>query len=80
IASRGYLTLDPRKYADPPLRSVALPVFGAGRGGLPARESIDWIRAALTTALAGPVPWDVHLTTRRPAVAALLAECFAAPA
>ncbi|WP_116022733.1 Appr-1-p processing protein [Thermomonospora umbrina] len=64
--------------ADPPLRSVALPILGSGRGGLAAEESIAWMRTALTEVLAGPVPWRVHLATRSPTTAALLTERFTA--
>ncbi|MFC6082590.1 macro domain-containing protein [Sphaerisporangium aureirubrum] len=55
---------------DPPLRSLCLPLFGAGRAGLPPETSLAYLWAALEPELTGPDPWDVHLITRREHTAA----------
>jgi hypothetical protein len=49
----------------PPLRSLGIPLLGAGRGGLGVTESLRRMLAALGPALAASPPWDVHLVTRR---------------
>lgn len=54
---------------DPPLRSIAIPALGAGRGRLSAAESAHWIGRALTQVLTCRTDWDVHLVTRNPATA-----------
>ncbi|WP_020684171.1 hypothetical protein [Streptomyces prunicolor] len=61
-----------------PLRSVALPLFGAGRGGLDARKSAEAVLGALEIALAADPDWPVHLVTRNPVSAAAVLEALAA--
>ena len=61
-----------------PLRSVALPLFGAGRGGLDARKSAEAVLGALEIALAADPDWSVHLVTRNPVSAAAVLEALAA--
>jgi hypothetical protein len=51
-------TADP---ASPPLRSVLLPLFGAGRGGLSGSESFRCLWHALGLALVREPTWEVHL-------------------
>ncbi len=53
----------------PPLRSIALPLFGAGRGGLDAAESLSWLWSALERELDADPAWNVHLIARSPATA-----------
>ncbi|HST86317.1 MAG TPA: hypothetical protein VLL08_31555 [Kineosporiaceae bacterium] len=47
--------------ASPPLRSVLLPLFGAGRGGLSGSESFRCLWHALGLALVREPTWEVHL-------------------
>ena len=61
-----------------PLRSVALPLFGAGRGGLDARKSAEAVLGALEIALAADPDWSVHLVTRNPVSAAAVLDALAA--
>jgi O-acetyl-ADP-ribose deacetylase (regulator of RNase III) len=61
-----------------PLRSVVLPLFGAGRGGLDARRSAEAVLGALEIALAADPDWSVHLVTRNPVSAAAVLEALAA--
>ncbi|MEU9349083.1 macro domain-containing protein [Streptomyces sp. NPDC048278] len=61
-----------------PLRSVALPLFGAGRGGLTARSSAEAILGALEISLAGDPDWSVHLVTRNPVSAGAVMDALAA--
>ncbi|WP_228979618.1 hypothetical protein [Streptomyces sp. DH12] len=46
---------------DPPLRSLCLPLLGAGRGGLAAVTSATALWAAVEAELARGAPWEVHL-------------------
>ncbi|MFJ3666074.1 hypothetical protein ACIPSE_06440 [Streptomyces sp. NPDC090106] len=57
---------------DPPLRSVCLPLLGAGRGGLPPLESFAALWAAVEAELARGADWDIHFVVRRHARADLL--------
>jgi hypothetical protein len=50
---------------DPPLASICLPLFGAGRGGVDPRDSLAWIWAALERELSHD-RWEVHLVTSKP--------------
>lgn len=52
----------------PPLRSVALPLFGAGRGGLDPEESLSWLWAAVEHELGDGVlhRWELHIVTQVP--------------
>ncbi|MFJ1668691.1 macro domain-containing protein [Streptomyces bottropensis] len=49
-----------------PLRSVALPLLGAGRGGLDARTSAETVVGTLEQVLRDDPDWSVHLVTRNP--------------
>ncbi|WP_230203273.1 macro domain-containing protein [Parafrankia discariae] len=48
----------------PPLRSVCLPLLGAGRAGLEPATSFGLIWRALLDELDEPARWEVHLLTR----------------
>ncbi|HEU5030425.1 MAG TPA: hypothetical protein VFV01_36320 [Spirillospora sp.] len=48
----------------PPLRSVCLPLLGAGRGGLPPYTSFSWIWTALERTIGGDDAWDLHFVAR----------------
>ncbi|AGS73022.1 macro domain-containing protein [Streptomyces collinus] len=60
------------------LRSVALPLLGAGRGGLDARTSAETILGALEAVLAADPDWSVHLVTRNPLSARAVLDALAA--
>lgn len=49
-----------------PLRSIALPLLGAGRGGLDARTSAETVVGTLEQVLRADPDWSVHLVTRNP--------------
>ncbi|WP_217177542.1 macro domain-containing protein [Streptomyces sp. AC495_CC817] len=49
-----------------PLRSIALPLLGAGRGGLDARTSAETVVGTLEQVLGDDPDWSVHLVTRNP--------------
>ncbi|QFQ95544.1 hypothetical protein F9278_04365 [Streptomyces phaeolivaceus] len=49
-----------------PLRSIALPLLGAGRGGLDARTSAETVVGTLEQVLKADPDWSVHLVTRNP--------------
>nr|WP_244362927.1 hypothetical protein [Streptomyces aquilus] len=57
---------------DPPLRSVCLPLLGAGRGGLTPLESFGALWAAVEAELARGADWEIHFVVRRHARADLL--------
>lgn len=57
---------------DPPLRSVCLPLFGAGRGGIDSTLSFAWIWAALQEELGADNSWEIHISTLRPDQAAMV--------
>ncbi|MFE4451993.1 hypothetical protein [Streptomyces sp. NPDC056796] len=63
----------------PPLRSLCLPLLGAGRGGLTPVESFGALWTAVEAELARGAPWDIHLVVRRPARADLVARLLAGP-
>ncbi|MFF5443918.1 hypothetical protein [Streptomyces sp. NPDC012888] len=71
-----------RLLADDPggLRSVCLPLLGAGRGGLSPAASFAAVWAAVEAELARGGPWDVHFLVRRPERADLLARLLPAAA
>ncbi len=50
----------------PPLNSIALPLLGAGRGGLDPATSFDWIWSAVERELSADDAWDIHFFTRTP--------------
>ncbi|MFF1690455.1 hypothetical protein [Streptomyces sp. NPDC058254] len=62
---------------DPPLRSLCLPLLGAGRGGLTPLESFGAVWAAVEAELARDAEWDVHFVVRRHARADLLERLLA---
>jgi len=54
-----------RSLLDPALRSIAFPLFGAGRGALDPAVSLAWLWAALERNVREFGPWEVHFVTRR---------------
>jgi O-acetyl-ADP-ribose deacetylase (regulator of RNase III) len=50
---------------DPPLRSVCLPLLGAGRGGLGPQASLEWVWRAVAQELAVRPVWRVALSVRQ---------------
>ncbi|WP_216586812.1 macro domain-containing protein [Streptomyces brasiliscabiei] len=48
------------------LKSIALPLLGAGRGGLDARTSAETVVETLEQVLKADPDWSVHLVTRNP--------------
>ncbi len=61
----------------PPLRSLCLPLLGAGRGGLTPAVSFAAVWAAVEAELARGGDWDLHFLVRRPERALLVAELLA---
>jgi len=49
-----------------PLRSIGLPLFGAGRGGLDAEASFDRIRRGLNAELSSDPSWSIHFVSWNP--------------
>lgn len=49
---------------DPPLRSICLPLLGAGRGGLLPASSLAWILGALDLELAADGSWQIHFVAK----------------
>ncbi|MFS0694005.1 hypothetical protein [Streptomyces nitrosporeus] len=64
---------------DPPLRSLCLPLLGAGRGGLPPLESFGAMWAAVEAELARGASWDIHFVVRRHARADLIGRLLDGP-
>lgn len=62
---------------EPPLRSICLPLLGAGRGGLTPSASFGALWAAVEAELARGADWDVHLVVRRHDRADLLVRLLA---
>lgn len=60
-----------RRETGEPLRSVAFPLLGAGRGGLSARVSTEALLSGLGPALAADPDLSVHLVTRNQRSAAV---------
>ncbi|MGW0331106.1 hypothetical protein ACWD0J_04360 [Streptomyces sp. NPDC003011] len=60
------------------LCSIALPLLGAGRGGLDARTGVETILGAPEPALAAHPDWSVHLVTRNPLSARAVLDALAA--
>ena len=54
-----------REGAEPGLRSIMFPLFGAGQGGITAEESFAYLWPGLVDALTTDPTWDVHLSTWR---------------
>ncbi|MFE3996269.1 hypothetical protein ACFXPW_31995 [Streptomyces goshikiensis] len=61
----------------PPLKSLCMPLLGAGRGGLTATVSFAAVWAAVEAELARGGDWDLHFLVRRPERALLVAELLA---
>lgn len=57
-----------RSQFEPPLRSIAFPLFGAGRGGLDPAESMSWLWAAVERELNDSAlrRWELHIISQRP--------------
>lgn len=72
----GLLAEESVRY-DPPLRSICLPLLGAGRGGLTPLESFGALWAAVEAELARGADWEIHFVVRRPARADLLERLLA---
>ncbi|GAB3968109.1 hypothetical protein GCM10029978_036910 [Actinoallomurus acanthiterrae] len=53
-----------RTTVDPPLRSICLPLFGAGRGGLSPETALAYLWEPVRRELLADDRWDVHLLTR----------------
>lgn len=60
----------------PDLTSVCLPLFGAGRGGLPELVSFSWIWAAVADELARDDRWQVHFVARTPSTSQLIVDAL----
>lgn len=54
-----------REDFNPPLSSICIPLFGAGRGGLDPAVSFAWIWAAVTAQRDLLEGWHLHFLTRR---------------
>jgi hypothetical protein len=63
----------------PPLRSLCLPLLGAGRGGLSPLESFGALWSAVEAELARGATWDIHFVVRRHARADLIERLLADP-
>ena len=74
IAVRNVLAIAHAEQAlfDPPLRSVAFPLFGAGRGALDPAVSFAWLWTALERDISEHGPWEIHFITRRRSLAELI--------
>jgi O-acetyl-ADP-ribose deacetylase (regulator of RNase III) len=59
---------------DPPLSSVCLPLFGAGRGGLELDQAISILWLAVAETLCRNPHWSVHFAVRRPEAAQRLMD------
>ncbi|MFD4029484.1 macro domain-containing protein [Streptomyces sp. NPDC058637] len=66
-----------RNLLERPLRSVGLPLLGAGRGGLEPEDSLRRMLAALGPALAEDPSWDVHLVAHRGGNARVVVDVLA---
>jgi hypothetical protein len=53
-----------RTSMDPAPRSIAFPLLGAGRGGLPPEESFEWLWSALMREVAETASWEVQFFDR----------------
>jgi O-acetyl-ADP-ribose deacetylase (regulator of RNase III) len=54
-----------RQLFTPPLRSLAFPLLGAGRGGLAAATSFTWMWSAIEREMRADSSWLIHFVTRR---------------
>lgn len=67
-----------RTLFSPPLRSVAFPLLGAGRGGLDPAVSIDWLWSALENEIVEASLWELQFFARQQVVADLIITRLAA--
>ncbi|MEV5977997.1 hypothetical protein [Streptomyces sp. NPDC052114] len=77
VARAFALLAEEARASEPPLTSIALPLLGAGRGGLPPLESFGALWAAVEAELARGADWDVHFVVRRHARADLIERLLA---
>lgn len=56
----------------PELKSICLPLFGAGRGGLAESVSFSWTWAALVAELERDCSWELHFVARRASTARMI--------
>jgi hypothetical protein len=66
VANLLALARSERYEFDPPLTSIGMPLFGAGRGGLDPERSLSAILAALSSGPLVEPPLNIHLIVRRP--------------
>jgi hypothetical protein len=57
---------------EPPLSSLAFPLFGAGRGSLDPATSFTWLWTALQREVQDDRSWAIHFITRRRVLAELI--------
>jgi len=74
------LAREENRTGTPPLTSIALPLLGAGRGGLDPMTSLTWIWGSLEDELARDGPWHVHFVARNAEIADAIAARLAAAA
>lgn len=67
-----------RALFSPPLRSVAFPLLGAGRGGLDPAVSFDWLWSALEHEIAEASQWELQFFARQQVLADLIVTRLAA--
>jgi hypothetical protein len=67
-----------RSLFSPPLRSMAFPLLGAGRGGLDPATSFEWLWSALTQQLRSEDFWEIHFFSRLQAQAEIMIARLAA--
>ncbi|MER6140147.1 hypothetical protein ABT174_08810 [Streptomyces sparsogenes] len=80
-ATRAFEVLaEERDRFTPALRSICLPLLGAGRGGLTPAASAAALWAAVDAELARFPEWEVHWVVRRPSYAELLERMLCGPA
>jgi len=61
-----------RALFSPPLRSLAFPLLGAGRGGLDPDVSFDWLWSAVEHEIAEASQWELHFFARRQGIGDLI--------
>jgi hypothetical protein len=67
-----------RALFSPPLRSVAFPLLGAGRGGLDPAVSFDWLWSALQHEIVQASLWELQFFARQQVLADLIITRLAA--
>ncbi|MFD9942444.1 macro domain-containing protein [Nonomuraea sp. NPDC059023] len=75
------LAEEERSRFQPHLRSMALPLFGAGRGGLDPAQSMEWLWTAIERDIDPETVrrWDLHIITRTRRHAEAVIRHFAPP-